>query len=294
MAILEQLIVNGLIAGAIYALIAASFSLVFNIVKFMDLSPGALIVVSAFSTYAFFNWLKLDFFVSALLALGITILAAVLIDELVYKKLRQQKASGFSLLLSSFGVFLFVTGAILLIFGADVKTYGFSVTKGYEFPGFIITGTQIVLIAVSLAMFAFLLLFLYKTKTGKALRAIADDKQVASTLGINVEQKIRNTFIISALLAGVAGILVGLEQNLDHTMGFIISIKGITASVVGGVGSVPAALLGGFLIGLVENIGIWFLPSGYKDAIAFVILIIFLFLKPNGLFGSKTREEVSG
>ncbi len=126
------------------------------------------------------------------------------------------------------------------------------------------------------------------------MRAVADDRSVASTLGIDVEKTIGITFVISSILAGVSGVLVAFEQTLDHAMGFGVVLKGITASIVGGIGNIPAALLGGFLIGIVENIGVWYLPSGYKDAIAFVILILFLLFRPQGIFGVRTREEVSG
>src|SRR3989344_6319121 len=292
--ITTQLFINGIIAGAIYALMASSFSLIYNIIKFMDLSPGALFVVSAFSAYAFNVLFGLNFFISLILSLMIVSIVAIGINKFVYKPLRNKNANNFILLLASFGVFFFITGFILLIFGAEVRTFGLPITKGYEIFGAIITKTQIILIATSLILFLLLQLFMKTTKLGKAMRALADDRQVASTLGIKVEKTITITFIISALLAGIAGILVALEQNLEHAMGFSVILKGLTASIVGGIGNVPAALVGGFLIGIIENIGIWFLPSGYKDAIAFVILILFLLFRPKGLFGTKTREEVSG
>lgn len=292
--VVTQLIVNGIIAGAIYALMAASFSLIFNIVKFMDLSPGAVFVVAAFSAYFFNVTLGLNFGLSFVLALLIAGIVVVLINSLVYRPLRKRKASTFIILLSSFGVFLFITGVILLLFGAEVRTFGLPITKGYELFGAIITKVQIVLIVVSLVLFLLMYLFMNHTKLGKAMRATSDNPQIASTLGINVEKTITQTFILSAILTGVAGILVALEQNLEHSMGFVVILKGLTASVIGGIGNVPAALIGGFLIGIVENLGIWYLPSGYKDAIAFVILIIFLLFKPSGIFGVKTREEVSG
>ena len=292
--VVTQLIVNGIIAGAIYALMAASFSLIFNIVKFMDLSPGAIFVVSAFAAYFFNVTLKLNFGVSFVLALVVAAVTGILINYLVYKPLRDKKASTFIILLASFGVFLFVTGVILLLFGAEVRTFGLPITKGYEFFGAIITKVQIVLIVTALILFLLLYLFMKFTRLGKAMRATADHKQIASTLGINVEWTITKTFVIASLLTGVAGILVALEQNLEHSMGFVVILKGLTASVIGGIGNVPAALICGFLIGIVENLGIWFLPSGYKDAIAFVILIVFLLFRPSGIFGVKTREEAGG
>lgn len=294
MPLINQLLANGLIAGAIYALMASSFSLVFNIVKFMDFSPGAIYVLAAFGAFFFNIVLGLNFFVALILSLIIVSLAAVVINKTVYKPIRERKGSNFILLLASFGVFLIVTGIILLLFGAQVKTFGLPIEKGYDIFGALVTKTQILLIVTSLVLFFFLQLFMKTTKLGKSMRAVADNREIASTLGINVEKTITITFVIAAILAGVAGILVGIEQNIEHSMGFIVVIKGITASIVGGIGNVPAALLGGFLIGIVENLGILFLPSGYKDAIAFLILIIFLLFRPQGIFGVKTREEVSG
>jgi len=273
---------------------ASSFSLIFNITKFMDLSPGAIFVVGAFSAYAFNILLGLNFFLSLIFSLVIVSIVAILINKIVYKPLRNKNASNFILLLASFGVFLFITGIILLVFGTDVRTFGLPIIRGYEVFGFIITKIQILLITSSLILFLLLQLFIKKTRTGKVMRAVADDKQVASILGINVEKTMSMTFLMAALLAGIAGILVALEQNLEYSMGFMVVLKGLTASIIGGIGNIPAALLGGLLIGIIENLGIWLLPSTYKDVIAFVILILFLLFRPKGLFGVKTREEVSG
>lgn len=292
--IIPQLITNGIITGAIYALMAASFSLIFNIVKFMDISPGALFVVGPFVAYLFNVIFGLNIILSTLIALIISALVGLLINFLVYKPCRKRNADAFTLLLASVGVFLTITGLILLFFGADIKTFGLPIENGCTFLGAIITSTQIIIIIFSLIFFVLLLLLTKHTKTGKAMRAVADDKDVASTLGINIERTISVTFAISAVLAALSGILVSFEQNLEHSMGFGAVLKGITASIIGGVGNVPAALVGGFLIGIVENIGIWFLPSGYNDSIAFILLIIFLLFRPQGIFGINTREEMSG
>jgi len=292
--IISQLIVNGLIAGATYALIAASFSIIFNSLKFMDLSPGAFFVIAAFSVYSFHVIFGLDLFIAILIALLIVIIVALLVNMFVYRPLRKKKANSFIMLLVSFGVFLFLTGVILLIFGAELRSLGFPIVKGYEFFGIIITKFQIILVLTSLIIFALLNLFMKETKIGKAMRAVSDNKDIASTLGINFERFTNVIYAVSAILVGIAGVLIAVEQNLNHDMGFTVVLKGITASVVGGIGNIPAALIGGFLIGIVENLGIWFLPSGYKDAISFFILVLFLLFRPRGLFGVKTREEVSG
>jgi branched-chain amino acid transport system permease protein len=126
-----------------------------------------------------------------------------------------------------------------------------------------------------------------KTKLGKAMRAVSDNKDVAEVLGISAEKIYSWSFIIGSIIAGIAGILVGLEQNLEPTMGTKLMIKGFTGAVIGGIDSVPGSILGSFLLGLAENFGIWFLPSGYKDAIAFIILFIFLLFRPQGILGIK-------
>ena len=292
--ILIQVLINGLITGSIYALIAASFSLIYNIVKFMDMSQGAMFVVSAFSAYAFNTLLGADLILSFVLALLVTALTSVGVNKIVYKPLRERQSDSFILLLSSFGAFLFITAVVLLFFGADVKSFDLPALKGFEIFGVIITGMQVALIVTAIGMFLVLRVFMMRTRIGKSMRAVADSRTIASTVGINHERIVTATFLLAGILAGVAGILTGLEQHLEYGMGFSAIIKGLTASVVGGVGNVPAALVGGFLIGIVENVSVWFLPSGYRDAMTFLLLIVFLVIRPQGLFGLRKRGEVIG
>jgi len=294
MSIVAQLIVNGLIAGAIYALIATGFSLIYNIKKLFHIAHGAVYTVSAFIGYTFVVLLDLNLVASVALTLIIAAILGILTDKIVYRPLRSQKHNEMPLLLASFGVFILLESLVLLFFGADVKTFGFPITQGYDIFGAIITKIQIIILAVAIASFILLQLFLKRTRLGKALRSVSDNKEIASTLGINVEKTTMVTFAIGSVLAGVAGILIGIEQNLEPSMGFIAILKGFTAAIIGGLGNVSASVLGGFLLGIVENLGIWYLPSGYKDAIAFIILIIFLIFRPRGLLGVKTREESGG
>ncbi|MFH1752416.1 MAG: branched-chain amino acid ABC transporter permease [archaeon] len=292
MSIVLQLLINGLIAGSIYALVASGFSLVYNIQKFFHIAHGAIFVVSAFLAYTFNIILGLPLWSSIILTIIAAAFIGILVDFLVYKPLRKNKNPELALFLVSFGVFIFIQSLVLLFFGAEVRSFGLPVEKGMDFFGAIITPLQVVIIVVSLVSLVLLYVFLKKTKLGKALRAMADDKETASTLGINVEKLTILTFGLSSSLAAVAGILVGLEQHLEQAMGFMAILKGITAAIIGGIGNVPASIIGGYFLGIVENYGIWFLPSGYKDAIAFVILILFLLFRPRGLFGTKKRKDV--
>jgi branched-chain amino acid transport system permease protein len=288
---ITQLIVNGLIAGAIYALVASGFSLIYSTCKFVHFAHGAVIAFSAYFLYFLFSMLGLNFGFSVVLAI---IFASVFGYgmNLIYKQFRKRKASNVILLIASFALLILVESLILILFGADVKTIGYiKITKGLEVLGAIITPLQIVIVIASIILLFLLFFFMKKTKIGKAMRAVSDNKDVAEVVGISSEKIYSYSFIIGSAIAGIAAILVGLEQNLEPMMGTNLMIKGFTGAIIGGIGSVPGAILGSFLLGFVENFGIWFLPSGYKDAIAFIILFIFLLFKPKGILGIKRSVE---
>ncbi|HHD92152.1 MAG TPA: branched-chain amino acid ABC transporter permease [Candidatus Portnoybacteria bacterium] len=232
----------------------------------------------------------MNFWLSVILTIISASLFGLLMNATVYKQLRKRKASAVILLIASFALLILFESLILLLFGADVKTIGFiKIAKGLEFLGAIITPLQIIIIASSFILFGLLFLFIKRTKLGKAMRAVSDNKDVAEIVGISSEKIYNWSFIIGSAIAGIAAILIGLEQNLEPTMGTNLMIKGFTASVIGGIDSVPGAILGAFLLGFAENFGIWFLPSGYKDAIAFIILFIFLLFRPQGILGVKKK-----
>lgn len=286
-----QLFINSLITGAIYSLVAAGFSLIYSICKFVHFAHGATIAFSAYFLYFLFSVLGLNFWLSIIFAVIFTAFLGWLMNKIVYKKLRKRKASNIILLIASFALLVFFESLILMLFGADVKTIGYlKITKGLEFLGAIITPLQIVIIGVSIVLLILLFFFMKRTKIGKAMRAVADNKDVAEVVGISSEKIYSLSFVTGSAIAGVAGILVGLEQNLEPVMGTNLMIKGFTGAVIGGVDSVPGAILGSFLLGFAENFGIWFLPSGYKDAIAFVILFIFLLFRPQGILGKKIKD----
>jgi branched-chain amino acid transport system permease protein len=287
----NQLLINGLIAGAIYALVASGFSLIYSVCKFVHFAHGVVIAFSAYFLYFLFSMMGLNFGFSVVLSIIFASLLGFLINQFVYKQLRKRRASNVILLIASVVLLIFFESLILLLFGADVKTIGYiKIAKGIEIFKAIITPLQIVIIAVSIALLILLYLFLKRTKIGKAMRAVADNKDVAEIVGISSEKIYNWSFIIGSAIAGIAGILVGLEQNLEPTMGTNLMIKGFTAAIIGGIDSVPGAILGSFLLGFAENFGIWFLPSGYKDAIAFIILFIFLLFRPQGILGIKKKD----
>jgi branched-chain amino acid transport system permease protein len=289
---IQQLILNGIIAGSIYALIAIGFTVIYRTVRFFHLAHGVVYTAGAYLAYTFFILLKINLILSFFISVIFSSLLGVVIDRVVYYPLRKQNASNLIFLLASFGVFIFIQNLIQLIYGAQILTIRTGpVKEGHHFLGAVITDIQILIFAVSVILMILLWVFIKKTKIGKAERAVSDDSMAANVVGINPEKIIMISFTIGSALAGVAGILISFETNLEPTMGFNAILKGMIASIVGGIGSIPGAVLGGFFLGLAENLGIWKIQAGWKDAISFIILIIFLLLKPNGILGDKIESE---
>lgn len=284
-----QLLVNGLIAGSMYAVIAIGFSLIFSLLKFLHFAHGAVVMVGAFTAYTLFSIFSLPWYAAfggALLFCGVV---GIIIEWLVYRPIRNRQGKSLALLLASIGIFSLLEAIVLLFFGAQVRSYGLPLAKSYSALGASITVSQLMLFGVAIILLIVTWLFLKYSKFGVGLRAMADNPLIAASVGVNVNRAMLFTMFIGSLLAGAAGALIGLLQNIDPLMGFQAILKGFTASIIGGVGSVPGSIVGGFIVGIVENLGIWVLPSQWKDAIAFVLLVLFLIFMPQGLFGRKTR-----
>ena len=294
----QQLMLNGIIAGTIYTLIALGFSAIYRTVRFFHFAHGVVYTAGAYLAYsvlriAFSESPSLTVLILAVLGgiIGAGVLG-VLIDRLVYKPLRKKKSPNLVFLLASFGVFIFIQNLLQLIFGAQILSIRTGPAKeGHHILGAVITNIQILILIVSMFLCVALWLYLKNAKLGKAMRAVADDPLAASVVGINPEKITLVAFAIGSALAGAAGILISLETNIEPTMGMNAILKGIIASIIGGIGSIPGAMFGGLFLGLAENLGIWKISAGWKDCIAFVILIVFLLLRPSGIMGVKTQGE---
>jgi branched-subunit amino acid ABC-type transport system permease component len=287
-----QLLINGIIAGAIYALVASGFSLIYSTNKFVHFAHGGVIALSAYFLFWLFSNFGLNFYLAALLTILFSSILGYLLNQFFYKPLRAKKSSPSILLIASIAILILLESLILLFFGANVKTINFiESNQGIGIAGTIITPLQIIIILISATLFLSLFVLMKKTRIGKAMRAVADNKDVAEIVGISSEKIYCWSFIIGSTIAGVAAILISLEQNIFPTMGANLMIKGFTGAIIGGVGSVSGAILGSFFLGIVENFGIWFLPSGYKDAIAFSLLFIFLLFRPQGFLGIKNNQK---
>jgi branched-chain amino acid transport system permease protein len=298
---LQQLI-NGLTLGSVYALIALGYTMVYGILELINFAHGEIYMLGAYLGIiflAFFTAIGLTSY-SLSLALILTFVLSILfcssygftIEKIAYKPLRN--APRLSPLISAIGVSIFLQNYVMLTQGATDKVFpNLFGAAGFEFISVRMTYLQLFIILTSIIVMIALRFFIRKTRMGKAMRAVAQDKTMASLVGINIDTIISITFIIGSGLAAVAGLMVAMYYGLvNYFIGYIAGIKAFTAAVLGGIGSIRGAMFGGILLGLVESLGASYISSEYKDAYAFVVLIIILLVKPGGLFGKTELEKV--
>jgi len=298
---LLQQIINGLTVGGVYALIALGYTLVYGILELINFAHGEIYMIGAYLGIIFLGIFTASGLTqySLILSLFLTFVMSIIvcsaygftIEKLAYKPLRN--APRLNPLISAIGVSIFLQNYVMLTQGATDKVFPhvIPVTK-IEFSNVTMTTLQLFIIIVSLLLMTMLHLFIMKTKTGKAMRAVAQDKVMASLLGINIDRIISVTFIIGSGLAAVAGLMVAMYYGLvNYSIGHMAGIKAFTAAVLGGIGSIPGAMVGGFLLGLIESLGASYLSSEYKDAYAFIVLILILLVKPTGLFGRSEGDK---
>jgi branched-chain amino acid transport system permease protein len=283
---LPQVILNGLITGSIYALIACGFSLIYSTNKFIHFAHGISVVIASYILFLLFAQFSLPLSLSIILTIVLSSLVGLLMYRLIYHPLQKRKASNIILLLASFAILILGQNLLQIIFGVNIKTIPLDYST-YSFLGLNITLVQIITVITSLIILLLLFFFMKKTKLGRNIRAVADNEELASIIGINPRKIADLTFIIGSGIAGIAGILVALEFSISATMGTNLIIKGFTGAIVGGIASVPASIIGSYILGIIENLGVFYISSSYKDAISFIILFLFLLLKPEGIFGHK-------
>lgn len=291
MDIFAQLFVNGLIAGGIYALAAIGYSMVYSILKFINFAHGSVAMVGAYiSLFLATQSLHLPIPIAFVLSMVLTALLGMLIERSAYRPLR--RAPKISTLTTTIAVSFVLDATVMILMGADIRSFSLPVMEGYHLGPVLITPIQAIIIGASICFMILLYVLLNKTKLGKAIRAVADEPSLAEASGINADVVISAVFGIGSALAAAAGTLIGLDTNLQPTMGFLITVKAFAAVVLGGLGNVYGAILGGFIIGIAENLGVWVIPPVWKDTIAYGILILVLFVRPAGLFGSVEEAGV--
>lgn len=284
--VVSQLVANSLITGSIISLVAASFSLIYSTNKFPHFSHGAVVAAGGYLFFSFANQLEFSLVISIVLTLVFSGVIGLVLYFLIYRPLELRGSSNVILLIASIALMILIENILLLFYGADVKSMNLiSAGEGINILGAIITPLQIGILFASVVLFTGLWLFVRYSRIGKIMRAVADNPELSQISGVNPVKIKAYSFVIGSMIAGAGGVLIGMEQNLTPTMGTSLIIKGFTGAVIGGVSSVPGAILGSYLLGFAENFGIWYLPSGYKSAIAFSLLLIFLLFKPKGILG---------
>jgi len=289
MEIAVQIALNAIIAGAIYSLVAIGFTLIYSVARFFDLGYGALAVVGGYTVYYFYNILGVQLIPAIILGVVFAAVLGVLIETFLYRPLRARKSSNTVMLVASLGVLTVVQAIVAMIFTSQFQTLSRagSETQVYSIFGGMITETQLVILATALLIMTGLVLVLRFSLFGKAIRAIADDEEVANIVGINAKRIMAYVFIIGSAIAGLAGIGTGFDTGLQPTIGFSLLLKAVVASIIGGIGSIYGAVLGAFLLAIIENLGAWQFSGEWKDAIAFAVLIAFLLFRPQGILGKK-------
>ncbi|MBF0329162.1 MAG: branched-chain amino acid ABC transporter permease [Nitrospirae bacterium] len=299
--LLQQLI-NGLTVGCVYAVIALGYTMVYGILEFINFAHGEIYMLGAY-----FGIIFLALFTSSglaasnfPLAFALTVLLTILfcsaygftIEKIAYRPLR--KAPRLSPLISAIGISIFLQNYVMITQGATDKVFPQKFgDASFNFMGASATSLQLIIIFASGLMMLGLHLFIRKTRTGKAMRATAQDMTMASLVGINVDRIISVTFIIGAGLAAAAGVMVAAYYGLvNYSIGYVAGIKAFTAAVLGGIGNIPGAMLGGVVLGLIESLGSAYVSAEYKDVYAFIILLIILLIKPSGLLGTSVEEKV--
>lgn len=290
-----QIILNGLIVGSAYALVGMGFSLIYSTVRFFDLSYGMVAVISAYVTYSLMNVWGWNYF----LAMPIGVLVAIALGVVNYfglfRYMMRRKSSPLVILVASFGLLIIYQNLAALVWGNATKALSLTDTirRGYEFFGMIITPTQLTIVGVAIFLTIALELFLKKTKFGMAIRAIGDNQELTKVLGLKTEQIIIVVYVIGTFISSVSATLIALEIGIRPTHGVFLVIKAFIAAIIGGMGSVRGALIGGLFLGVVENIGIYYLGGTWQDTVAFSLLAVFLLIKPEGLFAKKKLVNIN-
>jgi branched-chain amino acid transport system permease protein len=305
MAFFFQELVNGVTTGALYSLVALGFSMVYGVLKLLNFAHGDLYMVGAYVGFFVIQWfggpsaltipVPLLLLVMFVLSAGLVGGLGVAIERFAYRPLRD--APRIAPLITAIGISFFLENAALLLFGAQFRVYNtadfISLSSGIQIGSVTIDSVQIMVLVLGLVLMVGLRELVNRTKLGKQMRAVAADREAAEMMGINVNFTISATFFLGSALAGVAGVMGGLLFNtVTPTIGFVVGLKAFTAAVVGGIGSIPGAMLGGLLIGVAESMITGYVSSTYTNLFVFALLIVVMLVRPSGLLGRAQLQKV--
>lgn len=297
---LQQLI-NGLTVGSVYALIALGYTMVYGVLGLINFAHGEIYMIGAYLGVIFFGIftamgltaksLPLSIVLTFVMAIVYSSAYGYTVEKLAYRPLRH--APRLSPLITALGMSIFLQNYVMLSQGARDKVFPSVLAGGVNMGSVTVSYLQMFIVLISLILMVVLHLFINRTRLGTAMRATAQDKKMASLLGINVDRVISATFIIGSGLAAAGGVMIAMHYGLiNFYMGYVAGLKAFTAAVLGGIGSIPGAMLGGIVLGLIESFGAGYISAEYKDVFAFAILIIVLLFKPSGLLGKSLQEKV--
>lgn len=287
-----QQVINGLSLGSIYALIALGYTMVYGIIKLINFAHGDIYMLGAYVAFITTTYFGFSFFPAMIASMVVCGILGVLIERIAYKPLRH--ATRIAALITAIGVSYVLEYTTQYVMGSEVKTYPTLLSNSsFSLGPVTISMQQVYIFTITIVLMIALQLIIKKTKMGRAMRAVSVDEDAAKLMGINVDTTISFTFLLGSSLAGVAGILVGIYYNsIDPLMGMVPGLKAFIAAVFGGIGSVPGAMIGGLFIGIAETMVVAYGSSLYRDAIVYLILILILIIKPNGLLVKNQREKV--
>ncbi|WJQ10158.1 branched-chain amino acid ABC transporter permease [Geobacillus stearothermophilus] len=290
---LIQQLVNGISLGSIYALIALGYTMVYGIVRLINFAHGDVFMVGSFVGFYAVTMLHVGFFPALLLAMAACAVLGVIIERIAYKPLRN--ATRIAVLITAIGVSLLIEYVTIYLRGAQPEAYPSTLLsdRNLELFGVVISSQSLFILGTSLVLMVLLQFIVHRTKIGKAMRAVSHDAEAARLMGINVDNTISATFAIGSALAGAAGVIFGIYYTkIDPLMGILPGLKAFVAAVLGGIGIIPGAMVGGLLLGVIESLVSGLGYSLWRDGVAFVILILILIFRPAGLFGKNVREKV--
>ena len=291
--LLQQLI-SGITIGSTYALVAIGYSMVFGVMGLVNFANGNIYMLGGFLTLILYMAMKGHFILAFILSIIIVSLLSYGMDAFGLRRLRIKKSPKMTGIIFTLGVSMIIEDGVRIFFTAETLPYPNMIDFGYFRIGSSnISWSQIIILAVAFIIMGATSLLVYKTKFGKAMLAVSQNAEAAMLMGIDANRVISCTFAISAAIATVSGTMVGMYyQTIDSTIGGTINMKALASSVLGGVGVLPGAMVGGILIGVLEALGASYISAAYRNAIAFIVLILIILVKPAGLFGKKTVEKV--
>lgn len=287
-----QQLINGLMLGSVYALLALGYTMVYGIIKLINFAHGDIYTLGAYFGYFFIKVLHLNFFIALILAMAVSAIIGVVIEYIAYRPLRHSPR--IAVLISALGISFLLENGMTYLYGSDQRSFPQAIkTVQYHFYGIQVSNIQLIIAVTSIVLMLLLTYIVKNTKMGRAMGAVSADPDAASLMGININHTISFTFAIGSALAAAGGVLIGLYYNsIDPLMGMTPGLKAFVAAVLGGIGIIPGAAVGGWLIGILETMVQATAFSDYKDAIVYAMLIVILLIKPTGILGKNKREKV--